>query len=47
MLAILFFALVLGLTVQWVRFSLLRHEHRDSTAQRIHDDHVKQEQQAS
>lgn len=49
MLTILFFALVLGLTVQWVRFAMLRHEHRDTTAHRIHADHVKheQEQQAS
>jgi len=47
MLTILFFALLLGLTVQWVRFSLLRHEHRDTTAQRIHADHVKQEQETS
>lgn len=46
MLTILFFALVLGLTVQWVRFTLLRREHRDSTRQRIHDDHVKQEEKA-
>ena len=47
MLTILFFALVLGLTVQWVRFSLLRREHRDSMAERIHADHLKTEEKAS
>ena len=44
---ILVFAILLGITVQLVRYGLLRHEHRDSTAQRIHADHVKQEQEAS
>jgi hypothetical protein len=43
MLTILLFALVLGLTVQWVRFSMLRHEHRDSTALKIHADHLRHE----
>jgi len=47
MLTILFFALVLGVTVQWVRFAMLRHEHRDSTAMKIHADHVKHEQEAT
>ena len=47
MLTILFFALVLGVTVQWVRFALLRHEHRDTTAMKIHADHVKHEQEAA
>ena len=47
MLTILFYALVLGLTVQWVRFSLLRREHRDSTAQRIHAENLKSEEKAS
>ena len=42
---LLLFALVLGLTVQWVRFAMLRHEHRDSTAMLIHADHVKQEEE--
>jgi hypothetical protein len=45
MFVLLVFALVLGLTVQWVRFAMLRHEHRDSTAMMIHADHVKQEQE--
>ncbi|HUO51884.1 MAG TPA: hypothetical protein VMT93_05155 [Gemmatimonadaceae bacterium] len=44
---ILVFALVLGVTVQWVRFAMLRREHRDSTALKIHADHVKQEQEAT
>ena len=47
MLTILLFALVLGVTVQFVRYAMLRHEHRDSTARKIHADHVKQEQEAS
>jgi hypothetical protein len=47
MLGILIFALVLGVTVQFVRYAMLRHEHRDSTARKIHADHVKQEQEAS
>ena len=42
---ILVFALILGVTVQWVRYAMLRHEHRDSTAQRIHEEHLKQEQE--
>ena len=45
MFVLLLFALVLGLTVQWVRFAMLRHEHRDSTAMMIHADHLKQEQE--
>lgn len=45
MFILLAFALVLGLTVQWVRFAMLRHEHRDSTAMMIHADHLKQEQE--
>jgi len=44
---ILVFAVILGVTVQFVRWEMLRHEHRDSTAQRIHEEHVKQEQEAS
>lgn len=43
MVVLLFFALVLSVTVQWVRFAMLRHEHRDSAAILIHADHVKQE----
>lgn len=33
------FAIVLGLVVQWVRFALLRREHRASTAIKIHEMH--------
>jgi hypothetical protein len=47
MLTILIFALILGVTVQIVRYAMLRREHRDSTARIIHADHVKQEQKAS
>lgn len=43
MLVILFFALLLGVTVQWVRFAMLKHDHRDTTALKIHADHVKHE----
>lgn len=46
-LTIVLFALVLGAVVQWVRFAMLRHEHRDSTALKIHEDHVKHESHAS
>jgi hypothetical protein len=35
------FSLVLGVVVQWVRFALLRHEHRDHTALAIHEDHLR------
>jgi hypothetical protein len=45
LLTILAFALLLGVTVQWARWALLRHEHRDTTAMKIHEDHVKQEQE--
>ena len=38
------FALVLGVVVQWVRYALLRHEHRDHTALAIHEDHVRHAQ---
>ncbi len=47
MLTILLFALVLGMTVQWVRFAMLRREHRDSTAMKIHADHLKHEHDLS
>jgi hypothetical protein len=47
MVVLLLFSLVLGLTVQWVRFAMLRMEHRDSTAILIHADHVKHEQDES
>ena len=47
MFSILGFALVLGMTVQWVRFAMLRHEHRDSTAMKIHADHLKHEHDLS
>jgi hypothetical protein len=36
------FALVLAGVVQMVRFFLLKHEHRDTTAVAIHEDHVRQ-----
>jgi hypothetical protein len=36
--AIIAFSLVLALVVQTVRYALLKHEHRDSTAIRIHDE---------
>jgi hypothetical protein len=36
-LLILAFALLLAAVVQWVRFALLRHEHRASTAMAIHE----------
>ena len=34
--AILVFSLILGVVVQTVRYALLKHEHRDSTAIKIH-----------
>lgn len=37
MLAILSFTLVLATVVQWVRWALLKHEHRSSTAVLIHE----------
>src|SRR5918912_3571559 len=40
-LIILTFTLILGVVVQWVRYALLRHEHRDHTALAIHEEHVK------
>src|SRR3569623_168892 len=36
--AIITFSLILAIVVQTVRFALLKHEHRDSTAIRIHDE---------
>jgi hypothetical protein len=36
--AIIVFSFVLALVVQTVRYALLKHEHRDSTAIRIHDE---------
>jgi hypothetical protein len=36
--AILSFSLVLAVVVQTVRYALLKHEHRDSTAIKIHDE---------
>ena len=36
--AILVFSLILGIVVQIVRYALLRQEHRDTTAIRIHDE---------
>jgi hypothetical protein len=36
--AIITFSLVLAVVVQTVRYALLKHEHRDSTAIRIHDE---------
>ena len=36
--AIITFSLVLGVVVQTVRYALLKHDHRDSTAIRIHDE---------
>jgi hypothetical protein len=36
--AIITFSLILAVVVQTVRFALLKHEHRDSTAIRIHDE---------
>ena len=36
--AIFAFSFVLALVVQTVRYALLKHEHRDSTAIRIHDE---------
>ncbi len=36
--AILVFSLVLALVVQTVRYALLKHEHRDSTAIKIHEE---------
>ncbi len=36
--AIIVFSLVLALVVQTVRYALLKHEHRDSTAIKIHED---------
>ena len=38
--AIITFSFILALVVQTVRFALLKHEHRDSTAIRIHDERV-------
>jgi hypothetical protein len=45
--AIVVFALILGVVVQRVRYAMLKHENRESTAQLIHADHVKQEESAS
>ncbi len=36
--AIITFTLILAVVVQTVRYALLKHEHRDSTAIRIHDE---------
>jgi hypothetical protein len=36
--AILVFSMVLAVVVQTVRYALLKHEHRDSTAIKIHDE---------
>ncbi|HEU4643155.1 MAG TPA: hypothetical protein VFS44_11935 [Gemmatimonadaceae bacterium] len=36
--AVLSFALVLAAVVQWVRFALLKHEHRASMAEAIHQE---------
>jgi hypothetical protein len=36
--AIFTFSLILAVVVQTVRYALLKHEHRDSTAIRIHDE---------
>jgi hypothetical protein len=36
--AILTFSLILAVVVQTVRYALLKHEHRDTTAIRIHDE---------
>ncbi len=36
--AILVFSLILAIVVQTVRYALLKHEHRDSTAIKIHDE---------
>ena len=41
------FALVLAGVVQIVRYLLLRHENRDTTALAIHEEHERQEQEAS
>jgi hypothetical protein len=40
---LLLFAVILGTVVQVVRYGMLRHDHRDSTARAIHEDHLKQE----
>ncbi len=45
-LAIVLFAGILGVVVQRVRYEMLKHENRESTAQLIHADHVKQEESA-
>ncbi len=45
-LAIVLFAVILGIVVQRVRYEMLKHENRESTAQLIHADHVKQEESA-
>jgi zinc transporter ZupT len=37
--AILVFSLILALVVQTVRYALLKHEHRESTAIKIHEEH--------
>ena len=42
-----FFALVLAGVVQIVRYLLLRSENRDTTAVAIHEEHERQEQEAS
>jgi hypothetical protein len=41
------FALVLAGVVQIVRYLLLRHENRDTTAIAIHEEHERQEQEAA
>ncbi len=41
--ALLSFTVVLAAVVQVVRYALLRHEHRASTAMAIHEEHVRHE----
>jgi uncharacterized membrane protein len=36
--AIIVFSAILAVVVQTVRYALLKHEHRDTTAMKIHDD---------
>lgn len=43
---VILFAIVLAGVVQLARFTLLKHEHRDTTAMAIHEDHLRQTQEA-
>ncbi|HEX6966770.1 MAG TPA: hypothetical protein VF166_13325 [Gemmatimonadaceae bacterium] len=43
---VILFAIVLAGVVQMARFTLLKHEHRESTAMAIHEEHLRQTQES-